>query len=50
MLEGDGHWSLSDIAGIQAKGYYLLNSLTLFLTSKSSVHGRLGKLLQADVV
>lgn len=48
MLEGDGHWSLSDIAGIQAKGYYLLNSLTPIFNLKSSVHGRLGKLLQAD--
>jgi len=47
-LEGEGHWSLANFAGISAHGYYLLNSLTPIFHAEGRITGKIGRILQAE--
>ncbi len=46
-LEGTGHWNLANVAGVSARGYYLLTSLTPVFDVEGALTGRLGKWLDA---
>lgn len=46
-LEGAGHWNLARIAGVSAKGYYLLSSLTPVFDVEGTLSGKLIKWLHA---
>lgn len=47
-LEGNAHWDLANVAGINAGGYYLLNSLTPIFKMDGNIYGNLGRLVRAE--
>ena len=48
-LIADGQWDLPGIAGINASGYYLLNSLTPIYNLEGRASGKINKILDAEV-